>query len=135
MLQSRAAYLSPTAVIRFVSIVYRTPFPLAPFTQDAEHLTTGVPKYWYPLWSTGVFTQLTNNICVQICFRVLCEWGFKYTTHGWAVRPQAWSVPRLRGELNSKVSSQTGTLFESSNQGKTLIQKKAEQFLSFEIDI
>ncbi len=34
----------------------------APFTQDAEHLATGVSKLWDTLWSMRVFTQVASNI-------------------------------------------------------------------------
>ncbi len=34
----------------------------APFTQDAEHLVTGVSKLRNTLWSMGVFTQVVSNI-------------------------------------------------------------------------
>ncbi len=32
------------------------------FTQDAEHLATGVSKLWDTLWSMRVFTQVASNI-------------------------------------------------------------------------
>ncbi len=34
----------------------------AQFTQDAEHLATGVRKFWKTLSSMGVFTQVASNI-------------------------------------------------------------------------
>ncbi len=33
----------------------------APFTQDAEHLATGVSKLWDTLWSMGMFTQVATS--------------------------------------------------------------------------
>ncbi len=37
-------------------------FLRAQFTQDAEHLATGVRKFWNTLCSIGVFTQVASNI-------------------------------------------------------------------------
>ena len=39
----------------------------AQFTQDAEHLATGVCKFWNTLWSMGVFTQVASNIKEFAC--------------------------------------------------------------------
>ena len=42
--------------------VQAEPSPEAQFTQDAEHLATGVYKLWDTLWSMRVFTQDASNI-------------------------------------------------------------------------
>ncbi len=41
-------------------------FPKVQFTPDAEHLATGVRKYWNTLQSMGVFTQFAENSCTNV---------------------------------------------------------------------
>ncbi len=57
--------------------------PYAPFTQDADHLTTGVSKVYmgHTVVNGSVHTgckqhqRVCTQICMRICLRVLCEQG------------------------------------------------------------
>ena len=84
----------------------------APFTQDVEHLATGVRKFWNTLRSMGVFTQLARNIkgfvwkCARKCASASCvKWALRNLCDAWKGVPggylqlltsynSTWSVSR-----------------------------------------